>query len=200
LSAVITRGLSRSTRSDTFSTLALPSFPVRDIVSPTSRDNKVSRADFLRACGVALLGVSVGGHEQLMEGAARLVMEHGRAEGSFPLRYGADQFRGHVSTSFSVRSAGGRRERMVLSKIVERPLTKNVEQFSLIFHARPGASFSQGTYAFRHGVLGDFDWFIVPINSPNTQRAIYEACFSRHLGADEAGRTSGPAASLRRRT
>jgi hypothetical protein len=160
----------------------------------------VSRADFLKACGVALLGVGAGAHEQLLEAAARAGTGRARVDDRFPPSHGAEQFRDYVNTAFSVRSPDGTRERMMLSKILERPLTKNVEQFSLIFHARAGTSFSQGTYAFRHEALGDFDWFIVPIEAPNSRRTIYEACFSRHLGADEVGRGSGPAASLRRRT
>jgi hypothetical protein len=161
----------------------------------------VSRADFLKACGVALLGVGVGAHEQLLDSAARPAgTEHAGVDRSLPPRHGADQFREHLRTAFSVRSADGTCEQMVLSKILERPLAKNVEQFSLIFHAPVGMSLPQGTYTFRHQALGDFDWFIVPIDAPNSHRTIYEACFSRHLGANEVGRRPGAAASLRRRT
>jgi hypothetical protein len=173
----------------------------RDIVGQRPTGNKVSRAAFLKACGVALLGVGVGAHDHLSDTAARPAgTEHAPADGNFPLCHGADRFREHLSTAFFVRSADGTRERMVLSKILERPLAKNVEQFSLIFHARAGTSFPQGTHAFCHEALGDFDWFIVPINAPNGHRTIYEACFSRHLSADDVGRGPGATASLRRRT
>jgi hypothetical protein len=162
---------------------------------------KMSRAAFLRACGAALLGVGVDARALLETAAGPLAVPERAHPGSdVPFERGADTFREHLNTSFAVRSADGTRARMVLTQIVDLPITKNVEQFSLIFHAPPAATVPQGTHTFHHQALGDRDLFIVPIGVPNGRRTVYQACFSRHLTAHEVERRQAAAAWPRRRT
>ena len=69
---------------------------------------------------------------------------------------------------------------LTLTRIVERPLQRGVEQFSLIFRAAADDCRPHGTYAFAHPALGNFDLFIAPVGLPS-EGATYEACFSRHV-------------------
>jgi hypothetical protein len=162
---------------------------------------RVSRATFLKAFGTAIVGAGVDART-LVASAAGLsnVPELPRAGGRFTvLDAEAAHFRPHLNTSFSVHSAGGASARLVLVEVAERPITRDVEQFSLIFHAPAATTLPQGTHAVHHHVLGDFDLFIVPIGAPNGRRTVYQACFSRHLSPDET-RCAQAAASIRRRT
>jgi hypothetical protein len=86
----------------------------------------------------------------------------------------------HVNTSFAVQTAAGTPARFVLEQVVERPVTKNVAQFSLMFRAPDATAVPDGTHAFRHPALGDFNLFIVPVGASNGRRPLYQACFSRH--------------------
>jgi hypothetical protein len=95
---------------------------------------------------------------------------------------GADMFRPFLDEAFVVSGAGGT-DRLVLAKIRELPLTRNVAQFSLIFHAPAAASLADGIYEFHHPAAGSFSLFIVPIGAPDAQRRVYQACFSRHVRA-----------------
>jgi hypothetical protein len=163
---------------------------------------KVSRAAFLKACGAALLVVGVGVDARaLFDTPAKppAVPERALVGSDVTFNHGADRFREHLNTSFSVRAADGARARMVLTQIVEHPITRNVEQFSLIFHAPRGTTVPHGTHAVQHQTLGDFDLFVVPIGVPNGRRTVYQACFSRHLTAHEVEPRQALAASPRRR-
>jgi hypothetical protein len=93
----------------------------------------------------------------------------------------------HLHTIFSVRATEGTRVPLVLARVTERPLTQGVQQFSLTFHAPPGAPALNGTSAVRHPILGEFDLFIVRVGAGSPHRAVYEACFSRHVRADVMG-------------
>jgi len=161
----------------------------------------ISRAAFIRACGGLLLGAQVE-PLALLEAAAQPSAgpERASAGGRFGLHDAdARMFRPHLNTAFRVRSSDGTRVRLVLAEVVERPLTRNVEQFSLIFHAPARAAVPHGLHAFEHQALGGFELFIVPIGAPNGRRTVYQACFSR-VGVDEAGRAADAAAPLSRRT
>ena len=107
----------------------------------------------------------------------------------------AELFRQHLRSPFAVRTAEGTRTRMTLAKVVERPVVKNVEQFSLTFHAPPATTIPQGTHAFHHPELGRFDLFIVPIGAPTGRPTVYQACFSRLRSRDDIvlGRAIAPA-------
>ena len=100
----------------------------------------------------------------------------------------APLFRQHLNTSFAVRSADGIRARLVLVKVIELPITRNVEQFSLMFQAPPATVVRDGMHAFRHPALGDFTMFIVPVGAPDPRRTVYQACFTRHLTRREVTR------------
>jgi hypothetical protein len=115
--------------------------------------------------------------------------EAGQQSGRFQLQDAtAPLFLQHLNTSFSVRSADGASALLVLAKVIEGPDTKNVEQFSLIFHAPAGAAVRDGTHAVQHPALGDFNLFIVPVGASNLRRTVYQACFGRHLSARGARR------------
>ena len=142
---------------------------------------RVSRATFLKALGTAMIGAGVDTRTLLASGGLSNAPELPRAGGRFGLLDAeAGHFRPHLNTSFAVRSAGGATARLLLVEVAERPITRDVEQFSLIFHAPAAAPVPQGMHAFHHQALGDFDLFIVPIGAPNGRRTVYQACFSRH--------------------
>ena len=159
---------------------------------------RVSRAAFLEACGLALLGARADARALLFsDGGEMTAVRSDRSEGCQPgSRFRlqdatAPLFLKHLNTSFAVRSADGTRAELVLAEVVERPLTKNVEQFSLIFHAPACAAVRDGTQAFRHPELGDFNMFIASVGPSNIRRTVYQACFGRHLsprGASERTR------------
>jgi hypothetical protein len=156
----------------------------------------VSRAAFLKVCSAALLGVRVDARALLDTGVQRQparTIEPAAAAG-------AERFRAQLNTVFAVHTADGANVGFVLAKISERPITKNVEQFSLIFHAPAGTAVSQGTHGFQHHALGNLDLFIVPIGALDSRRAVYQACFSRHLSPSEVGRGQASTASPCRRT
>jgi len=163
---------------------------------------KVSRAAFLKACGAILLGAGVDARALLGDGAPPSGAAQPAPAGS-PIQWhnaDAERFRQQLNTPFDIRSADGTRARLILAKVVERPMTKDVAQFSLIFHAPPATTAPQGIYAARHHALGDFDLFTVPIGAPNSRRTLYQACFSRHLSKEEVARTQAATAPLSRRT
>jgi hypothetical protein len=156
---------------------------------------KVSRAAFLKTCGLALFGARVDARTLVgMATAESNPVEASGPGGRLRLQDAtAALFRQHLNTAFAVRPADGTPTRMVLVKVIERPVTKNVEQFSLMFHAPAGKPAPCGTHAFQHSALGDFDLFVVPVGIPNGRRTVYQACFSRHLSAREL--TLAPAVS-----
>lgn len=93
-------------------------------------------------------------------------------------------FQPYLDTMFDVRTNEGTRLPLVLSRVTEQPVTRDVEQFSLSFHARGGATLPSGTHAFQHPALGAFYLFIAPVGA-SIERTEYEACFSRHLSAKD---------------
>jgi hypothetical protein len=103
----------------------------------------------------------------------------------------------HLDTPFAIRSAQGTRARLVLREVIERSVSKNVEQFSLIFHAPSGLSVRDGTYAIEHSALGDFNLFLVSVGASNRRHTVYQACFARHVRSREA-RTVHTAQSIPR--
>ena len=149
---------------------------------------KVSRAAFLKAAGTALLGARVDARTLLGPVAVASsppevspVATPGSAGRLLLADATAVLFLPHLYSEFAVQSASGVRAQMLLAKVLERPVTRNVEQFSLIFQTRGGETLHDGTHAVRHPVLGDFDLFIVPVGAPKGRLRVYQACFSRHL-------------------
>lgn len=70
--------------------------------------------------------------------------------------------------------------RLMLAKVSERPMTKNVERFSLIFHGPAVKPLADGIYQFHHPALGSFSIFVNAVGVPAGHR-VYQACFSRHV-------------------
>jgi hypothetical protein len=162
---------------------------------------RVSRATFLEACAIALLGTRVDA--RTLRGILLDIPAVARQRGGrFRLQDATAQlFLQHLNTSFEARSADGTRARLVLAEVVEGPVTKNVEQFSLIFHAPAGAAVRDGIHAVQHQALGDFDLFIVPVGASTPRRTVYQACFGRYLSADAAAHGDAvQSAPPRRRT
>ncbi len=141
----------------------------------------VTRAGFLKLCGLAFAGagMDVGTLEAIctMPSAPAEVV---RRAGVFRIEHAtAAFFRDHLTTAFHLRAADGTRARLVLVEVSERRVTRNVEQFSLIFHAPPGHAVPDGIHRLEHAVLGPVDLFIVPVGARNARRTAYQACFSR---------------------
>jgi len=176
-------------------------FQSHKIDIPRASGAKVSRAAFLKACGTLLLGAGVDARALLTTAEPLTSAELALAVNT-PQWHSADaeRFRQQLNTSFDIRSADGTRARLMLAKVVERPITRNVAQFSLIFHAPPATTAPQGIYSVQHQALGNFDLFTVPIGMPNGRRALYQACFSRHLSKEEVGRAQSTPASPSQRT
>lgn len=87
-------------------------------------------------------------------------------------------FRPHLGTAFRPAEPA---QPLILTKIVEQPRQHDIDQFSLLFQGSPKRPLSDGTYALEHRVLGRIDLFISPVGRPAD--GVYEACFSRHVGA-----------------
>ena len=149
---------------------------------------KVSRARFLRVCGVVLLGRTANASPVLAAaGGAFAPAAPAAAREPFGVEHAtAANFQPHLHSTFLLRSADGAARLLVLAQVVERPRSGDVEQFSLTFRADPGAPPLDGTHAFDHPALGAFDLFISPVGGATAGPALYEACFSRHVSAQEA--------------
>lgn len=131
---------------------------------------KISRADFLKRCSLALMATAIApsrlASSQIPPGRQLRIEEATAAT-----------FRPYMGESFLVNGSTP----MTLARVTERPVTRNVEQFSLIFHAPPGQPIPEGMNQFHHRAMGTFSLFIVPIGMPDRRRTVYQACFSRHL-------------------
>jgi uncharacterized protein DUF6916 len=153
----------------------------------------ISRAAFLKAFGCAGVGtlLDIAGPR----GAAAVIADPDRG-GAPPMAGGnlavsaasAAHFRPHVGEWFTVRAAANEWRRLALVEVVERPVTRGVEQFSLIFHGAPAPRLAGGTHVFSHPRLGAFDLFIAPIGPANRPRSVYQACFSRFATASRQQR------------
>jgi len=148
----------------------------------------VSRAGFLKICVAVLLGRAAGASSLFTSiGGPFAAAAPGRVGAPFRVEdASASVFQPYLNTTFAVRSTGTTRLPLVLARVTERPLTHDVEQFSLSFHAPPGRLLPHGTHAFQHPALGAFDLFISPAGGGGAQRTVYEACFSRHLSAQDS--------------
>ena len=146
----------------------------------------VSRAGFLKICAAVLLGRTADA-SSLIAPAGGVVAARAPGLLRVPFRVehaSAALFQPHLGTTFAVHSSDGTRMSLVLARVTEQPVTNNVEQFSLGFHARPGAAELHGTHTFQHPTLGTFDLFVGPVGA-GTERVVYEACFSRHVSAQD---------------
>ncbi len=151
----------------------------------------VSRAGFLKVCVGALLGRTADVSSLFTSIGGAFV---GGPWAPFRVEdASAALFRAHVNSTFVVRTAEGTRVPLVLARVLDRPLTPGIEQYSLSFQAPPDASLSQGMYALEHAALGTFDLFIAPIGGGSVDGTVYEACLSRHATAHAASLPHGEA-------
>jgi hypothetical protein len=146
----------------------------------------VSRSTFLRTLATAGLGscLNVGG---LRAAASVASVATDAAPASADLSIGpasmsdvtAAHFRSYVGDPFTIVTSASERHVVTLAEVAERPVSRGVQQFSLIFHARPDVPLEHGIHAFSHPRLGALDIFIVPIGQTNRRRRAFQACFSR---------------------
>ena len=90
-----------------------------------------------------------------------------------------DSFAGREGQGFEVELPGGPPRTFTLRSVArqERVVDRQPESFTLTFHAG-GGLLPQGTYLFRHEVIGEEPIFIVPI-TPAEGGFLYEAVFTR---------------------
>jgi uncharacterized protein DUF6916 len=148
----------------------------------------VSRTVFLKICGAVLLGRTVDASSLFTSiGGAFSAAAAGWPVAPFRVdEASASVFQPHLNSTFAVRATEGTRLPFVLVRVTERALTPDVEQFSLSFHAPPGTPLPDGTHAFQHGTLGEFDLFIAAVGGVSAPHTVYEACFSRHVSSRES--------------
>jgi hypothetical protein len=148
---------------------------------------KVSRAGFLKTCGVVLLGRTANASPVLAAVGGFCAPAPAAARAPFRVEHAtAAIFQPHLHNTFDVRSADGAASPLVLAQVTERPRSHDVEQFSLTFHAAAGAPRLEGTHTFHHPALGAFDLYIAPVGGRIAGPSTYEACFSRHVSAQGA--------------
>jgi hypothetical protein len=73
-----------------------------------------------------------------------------------------------------------------LAEVVEGQSDSRAQRFSILFHGAADRMLPQGTYSFRHDILGEFLLFIVPVVGSNDERIVYEACFNRRVAEPSA--------------
>ena len=94
----------------------------------------------------------------------------------------ASRFFPLVDQPFAVSAAESpAARRLLLTKVSERAMTKDVAQFSLIFHGPAATPLSDGIHRFHHPALGSFSIFVSAVGAPAAGRRAYQACFSRHV-------------------
>jgi hypothetical protein len=86
-------------------------------------------------------------------------------------------FAAHLETTFLARLEG-EAVPIKLIEVSDERAGRGMRQFSLFFHGSPDRVLPQGLYEFEHAVLGSLTIFIVPIVGSNTERILYQACFS----------------------
>lgn len=157
-------------------------------VTQASRASLVSRGRFLKVFGSSLLwpwleldGLAAAVTDVVSRKPAQSRTRVDVVEGS------AEWFRRQLSTTFLVRTDTGGVVALRLVSVVAGPVSSQIEQFSLIFHARDEATAPDGMFACEHPTLGHLDLFIVPIGATNSRPRVYEACFSRFLSSGPEG-------------
>jgi hypothetical protein len=125
---------------------------------------QVTRAWFIRSC-TAAAGIAFVDPGALLRA---------------PLRVDtltASTFRPHILESFIVNANGSTVE-LTLREVTQRPVSRGVEQFSLVFRGPAQSAIDSGTHPVWHPVLGAFDLSLLAIGLPDTHRS-YQASFSR---------------------
>ena len=130
---------------------------------------KVTRGQFLAACGTGVLGAVIDAR------AADATVD-----ATSGVQAALNDFRSQVGTTFEL-DATAESQRVVLVEVRERTVEWRVEQFSALFRGAAAAARGDGTYAFHHPVLGRLQLFVVALGTPglHTPHVHYEACISR---------------------
>ena len=136
---------------------------------------KLSRGEFLTACGSALLGAAL---------EARAANAELFDPGDSRQDIAGDEMRRHVNTAFLVLTPGGGTQRLLLTQVDDHTIDGRIEQFSAVFRGNSDAMLADGTYRFEHPAFAHLDLFIVAVGTPNGSRVCYEACFTRFSGRE----------------
>jgi len=139
---------------------------------------KVSRADFLKVCAGALVGVGTGTRSPVADAVLYAIAPAARFEWA---AVSAALFRPHVDTRFTLRTSEGSTQTLVLDRVVERSCGQGFEQLSLVFRSAASGA-ADGIHTIRHGTLGEFDAFVARIGAPRDRLHLYEICFTRRQG------------------
>jgi Domain of unknown function (DUF6916) len=154
---------------------------------------RISRSAFLKALGCAGLGTCLDVAVPSFA-IADAIDDAGvaSAPSSVPISVrdvSAARFRPHVGERFAVRTSANERAVLTLAEVTERPIVRGVEQFWLVFHAPPRTALPSALHVLSHPQLGTVELFISPIGPGNRPRAVYQACFNRHVPASGRRRT-----------
>jgi hypothetical protein len=143
----------------------------------------VSRSAFLKTLATAGLGSCL--RVDVLRAASSIAIDAAPARADTPsgpastADVTAAHFRPYVGDPFTINTSASERYVVTLAEVAERPVSRGVQQFSLIFHAAPDVVLGDGIHAFSHPRLGALDIFIVPIGQTNRRRSAFQACFSR---------------------
>jgi hypothetical protein len=89
-----------------------------------------------------------------------------------------EAFAQNVNTNFRVSTDDSRQLDLELTEVSELKLVKTQEEFAIVFRGPLDHFIGQGTRAFAHEKMGQFELFIVPIRQ-DAEGYYYEAVFNR---------------------
>ena len=89
-----------------------------------------------------------------------------------------EEFSRHANSKFQVLVDRDTSVEVELTQVSELKLYPEQEEFSLVFRGPLNAYLGQGTRAFKHEQMGEFEIFIVPI-AQDAHGYDYEAVFNR---------------------
>jgi hypothetical protein len=96
-----------------------------------------------------------------------------------------EEFCAQLDTTFRVEvDAAG--VPLQLVEVVDERSSGGFQWFSLLFHGPSDRLLPQGTHLLHHDVFGELMLFLVPVVGSNSERIVYEACFSRRAPARPA--------------
>jgi hypothetical protein len=107
----------------------------------------------------------------------------------------ASGFAAQLNTRFVLRDAAGNSATLVLASVEPFVTGAGVasvsggapyENFSLFFVGDVSRPLRQGTYAFEHTELGQFEMFIVPVGRSNEVSFVCQAAFARPMNPAHA--------------
>jgi len=128
-----------------------------------------TRRHFIKCCSALLGSAAVPGFGALAAGRS-----------ASPLGFAA--FSSHLKSAFGLVTGAGTVIPVVLTEVEiyqapHCPDHRSEENFSVCFSAASGDALEQGTYMFRHPVMGDVALFVVPNKSASSGCTDYIATF-----------------------